>query len=263
MKVLVIADIHANWAALSAIREDFDVCLCLGDLVDYGPNPKPCIDWVRKNCAHVVRGNHDHGVAQLVPAFGDSGFRYLSAVTRPLMIERLGVEDRRWLGRLPVTRYLRIDAYRILMVHATPRDPLDEYLFQDKQAWQRRVEHLEVDLVCVGHTHHQFAMDVGSAIVLNPGSVGQPRDGDARAAYAIIQDGKIELRRIDYPVEETIQEIQALPIPDKAKLLSTSIFRSGRWAPENYVTGNGNGTTGLRTHSLSSAAVPALSPRTT
>src|SRR5437868_8517392 len=83
MRVLLLADIHANWPALQAITEAHDVCLFLGDLVDYGLEPAPCIQWVRQRAHHAVRGNHDHGVAQQVPVAGRTGFKYLTSVTRP------------------------------------------------------------------------------------------------------------------------------------------------------------------------------------
>ena len=84
VRILLIADIHSNWPALRAIQESFDVCLFLGDLVDYGPDPVPCIDWVRQNVQASVRGNHDHAVAQRILPKGNSGFRKLAVATRPL-----------------------------------------------------------------------------------------------------------------------------------------------------------------------------------
>ena len=95
------------WAALQAINEPHDVCLCLGDLVDYGLQPRQCIDWVRKHAQHTVRGNHDHGVAQHIQVSGRSGFKYLTTVTRPLTQELLTPEERRYLGRLPITKRAR------------------------------------------------------------------------------------------------------------------------------------------------------------
>src|SRR5207247_6106406 len=101
MRILLLADIHGNWPALQAIQEPHDLCLCLGDLVDYALEPQPCTDWVRKNCSHGVRGNHDHGAAQDVPETGKTGFKYLSAVTRPLTRQRLSAEGLGDLPRLP------------------------------------------------------------------------------------------------------------------------------------------------------------------
>src|SRR5271165_1781162 len=104
MRILLVSDIHANWPALQALREPHDVCLCLGDVVDYGVDPAPCVDWVRRRTQHAVRGNHDHGAAQNVVTTGQRGFRYLTAVTRPLTRERLHADDLRFLAQLPVTR---------------------------------------------------------------------------------------------------------------------------------------------------------------
>src|SRR5262245_40580557 len=75
MRILVVADIHANWPALAAINEPHDVCLCLGDLVDYGPDPGPCVRWAMEHATYAIRGNHDHGVAQRVLVMGDKGYR--------------------------------------------------------------------------------------------------------------------------------------------------------------------------------------------
>src|SRR5438270_12641068 len=114
MRILLVADIHANWPALQAVAaETYDVCLCLGDLVDYGLEPAPCVAWVREHAQHTVRGNHDHGVAQNVAVSGRNGYKYLSGITRPLTRQRLAVEDLRYLGHLPVTRMLTIDDTRI------------------------------------------------------------------------------------------------------------------------------------------------------
>jgi putative phosphoesterase len=228
MRILILADIHGNWPALQALHEPCDVCLCLGDLVDYALEPAPCIDWVRRNAHHVVRGNHDHGAAQNVTVQGRNGFRYLTSVTRPLSRERLGEDDLRYLSRLPLTQMLTLDDTRFLLVHATPRDPLDEYAPPDVEFWKRRLQDVEADVVCVGHTHQPYVLEVGDKLVINPGSVGQPRDGDARASFAIIEDYKVELLRVEYPVEETVATIQASTLPQTAKEVLAEVFRTGK-----------------------------------
>ena len=228
MRILVVSDIHANWPALAAIDEPHDVCLCLGDLVDYGPDPAPCVRWAMDHAHYAIRGNHDHGVAQGIPVIGEDGYRYLTRVTRPLMWDALAHDERRYLLQLPVTQRFTLDGKRFLLVHATPRDPLDEYLMKDPETWARRVQNVEADIVCVGHSHMQFNLMADGVVVLNPGSVGQPRDGDPRAAYAIIDDNKIELKRVAYPVEETIARIEATPLPDRAKEIMRHCLRTGR-----------------------------------
>ena len=228
MRILVVSDIHANWPALAAIDEPHDVCLCLGDLVDYGPDPGPCVRWAMEHATHAVRGNHDHGVAQGVPVVGDNGYRYLTRVTRPSMWESLGPDERRYLLQLPLMARFTLAGKRFLLVHGTPRDPLDEYVMNDEQAWSRRLKDVEADIVCVGHTHMQFNLRAGAAVVINPGSVGNPRDGDPRAAYAIIEGNKIELKRVAYPVEETIARLDASTLPDRAKQMFRECLRTGR-----------------------------------
>jgi putative phosphoesterase len=228
MRILIVSDIHANWAALTAIDQPFDVCLCLGDLVDYGPDPLLCVRWAMTHATYAIRGNHDHGVAQGIPVTGDSGFRYLTRTTRPSMWEALGPDERRYLLQLPVTQRVTLAGRRFLLVHATPRDPLDEYLLKDPTSWSKRLQNVEADIVCVGHTHVQFNIQVNGVTVLNPGSVGLPRDGDPRAAFAVIEDNKIELKRAAYPVEETISRIETMPWPRRAKDIAASVLRLGR-----------------------------------
>jgi putative phosphoesterase len=232
MRILLVADIHANWPALQAVANDaHDVCLCLGDLVDYALEPAPCIDWVRRSARITVRGNHDHGVAQNVTVVGRAGFKYLTGVTRPLTRERLDEKDLRYLAGLPVTRTVTLENTRFLLVHATPRDPLDEYAPADAEFWARRLENVEADVVCVGHTHQPYVLEVGHKLVINPGSVGLPRDGDPRAACAIIENFKVDLRRIEYPVEDTVAVVQASSLPDNAKDMLTDVFRTGVTTP--------------------------------
>jgi putative phosphoesterase len=227
MKILLLADIHANWPALQAVTEPHDVCLFLGDLVDYGLEPGPCIAWARQKAQHAVRGNHDHGAAQDIRVNGRNGFRYLTAATRPLTQERLTAEERRYLTGLPLTRMVTLNDTRFLLVHATPRDPLDEFALPDVDFWGRRLAAVEANVVCVGHTHHPYVLEVGDKLVINPGSVGQPRDGDPRASYAIIEDHRVELKRIEYPIEDTVRTVQESKLPEAAKELLVEVFRTG------------------------------------
>ena len=181
MRILLIADVHANWPALQALNETFDMAVCVGDLVDYALEPAPCIEWIRSHCRFVVRGNHDHGVAQNVSVGGKGGFRYLTSVTRPLTRQRLERPDIRYLAGLPLTQTTSIDEASFLFVHATPRDAMDEYALPDVAFWTRRLQNVDADVICVGHTHHPYVLEVGNKLVINPGSLGQPRDGDPRA----------------------------------------------------------------------------------
>jgi putative phosphoesterase len=235
MRILLLADIHANWPALEAIQEPYDVCICLGDLVDYGVEPLPCIHWVRDHCQHVIRGNHDHAVAQNIVASGDMGYRMLARATRPLMWHLLGAEEKTYLARLPITLRLTLDGFQFYLVHATPRDPLDEFLLDDRVQWERRLQGEDAHFVCVGHTHKQFLLRLNGCQLLNPGSVGQPRDGDPRASYAVIEDGKVQLKRVEYDMDRAIEALVRAPIPDEAKVLAEQVLRTG-----GMTTPNGN-----------------------
>lgn len=223
MRILLLADIHANWPALAAINEKFDACLVLGDLVEYGAQPVECIDWVRQNATVVIRGNHDHSVGQRVPPPTGSGLRGLAGATRLQHWNILSASHLKYLSRLPVSQTVEVGNRRFHLVHATPRDPMDEYLATDAATWTSRLAGIDADFVCVGHTHLQFHLDLGRLQLVNPGSVGQPRDGDPRAAYAIIEDGRVELKRVAYDIEKTVAALRELGLPadlfDQAELL--------------------------------------------
>ncbi|MFQ3593818.1 MAG: metallophosphoesterase family protein, partial [Gemmataceae bacterium] len=113
------------------------------------------------------------------------------------------------------------------LVHASPRDPLDEYSPPDPDFWSRRLAHIDTDVVCVGHTHHPYVLEAEGKRVINPGSVGQPRDNDPRASYAIIQDGQVQLKRVPYPIEETIRTINESPLPPAVKTMLAEVYRRG------------------------------------
>lgn len=227
MRILLVADIHANWPALAAIKERFDACLFVGDAVDYATDPLPCIEWLRSHATAVVRGNHDHSVAQRVQVRPGGTFRRMAAAMRARHYEALGDEQLTWLAQMPVTRYLKLGELRFLLVHATPRDPMDEYMGDSIEQWQQRVEHVDVDFVCVGHTHVPMHLNLETTQIINPGSVGQPRDGDPRAAYAIIDKGQVEFRRVSYDIDQTVRHMRDCGIEDAVISKAELVLRNG------------------------------------
>lgn len=227
MKILVVADIHSNWPALEAIDVTFDACLVLGDIVDYGTNPGPCVDWVRRNATYAIKGNHDHAVVQQVVARGGSGLKRLAAAVRPLQRQLLDSSQFKYLAKLPVTQSFRLDGLSYLLVHATPRDPLDEYLADDINGWREALQAVDADIVCVGHTHLPFELDVDGTKVLNPGSVGQPRDGDPRCSFATIEDGKVTFHRVAYDINATINQMRSTGLDSDAIEFANSMLRTG------------------------------------
>ncbi len=227
MRLLVVGDIHSNWAALQSIQEPFDACVCVGDIVDYGPEPEPCIDWVRENALYCVRGNHDHGVAQEVDVHGAAGFRYLTAVTRPLTCAAISPAQRRFLAELPTRCRFTIAGQRYYMVHATPRDPMDEYARPDPEFWRSRLQGIHADFVLVGHTHQPYVLQVNGTTIVNPGSVGLSRDGDPRASYAIIEDGQVRLCRIEYPIGATLTRLEERLADPLARAMLATVYQRG------------------------------------
>jgi putative phosphoesterase len=245
MRILVVADIHGNRSALEALREPHDLCVCLGDIVDYGPEPAACVDWVREHATHCVRGNHDHGAAQDVVVQGVAGFRYLTAVTRPLTVAALNPDRRRYLADLPTTRMFSAGGKRFLMVHATPRDPMDEYAAADAEFWAPLVAGLHTDYLLVGHTHQPYTLRVNGTLVVNPGSVGLSRDGDPRAAYAVIEGDDVQLKRAEYAPDEMIAKVDETVGDPTARAMLADIYRGGvylaRWAQAKNGNGKANG----------------------
>lgn len=230
MKILILSDIHSNWPALEAVAQaepDFDVCLCAGDVVDYATNPERCIDWVRTRTQCCVRGNHDHAVAQRIRAGGGPGMRDLARATRPWHWHVLDDDRLTWLAELPVTMHLQFDGLRFFLVHGTPRDPLDEYLGNDETQWRNRLQDVEADVVCVGHTHQPFLLDLGNVRVINPGSVGQPRDGDPRASYVVMEDGRIEFRRVEYDIDATVRNLEECGVSREMCQFAEDVLRQG------------------------------------
>ena len=104
---------------------------------------------------------------------------------------------------------------------------MDEYLATDKATWTSRLAGIDADFVCVGHTHLQFHLDLDRLQLINPGSVGQPRDGDPRAAYAIIEDGQVELKRVEYDIDQSVAALRNLGLSDELFHQAESLLRTG------------------------------------
>lgn len=238
MKRALISDIHGNLEALNAVLDDIrqqgiSEIYCLGDVIGYGPNPVECLDIVRRKCAMCLLGNHDQAALFDPEGFNPVAFRAI-LWTRDQIDNSSGgavAVNERWdfLGELPRTH---VEPNR-LFVHGSPRDPTNEYVFPEDIYNQRKMERIFglVESYCFqGHTHipgvfqeeYSFASpdEIGSEVKLgdrkvlvNVGSVGQPRDGDSRAAYIVLdQTAKtVQFRRVLYDIEKTISKIYAIP----------------------------------------------------
>lgn len=213
MTVALLADVHANLVALEAVLADLppiDGLWVMGDTVGYGPDPAETLALLRERSATLVAGNHDRAVAT------GEGLRLFNPFARAAAeLHRgwLSPEDRDALAALPVTLE---PAEGYVICHGSPRDPLWEYVFDTGTA-AAAMATVPAARCCVGHTHVPavFRLDDGRSLV-NPGSVGQPRDGDPRAAYALLDvaSGTVVFRRVEYDVGETQRRMRGRRLPE-------------------------------------------------
>lgn len=213
MKIVILSDIHANLAALKALPEqDFDQLWCIGDLVDYGPRPREVIAWVKRKAAITVRGNHDNAAGFATDPQCSQPYKRLAAETLRYTREVCSEDDFAFLRNLPVHYAAILGAMRFYLVHAIPTDPLFGYCPEGSDQWESEAKCASADMLVVGHTHTPFIRTVGKTVVVNPGSLGQPKTGRSQACYAVWEDGNIELKEYDYPIADTIQQIREMPI---------------------------------------------------
>jgi predicted phosphodiesterase len=236
VKRALISDIHSNLEGLEAVLADIraqnvDEIYCLGDIIGYGPNPRECIDLVAANCKLTILGNHDQG-ALFDPEGFNAGAERAIFWTREQLESTSGdpvANGRRWdfLGNLP--RSHRDNGF--LFVHGSARNPLNEYVFPEDVHHPKKMEKLFslVERFCFqGHTHvpgvftpdgnflrpdqidNKFRLSEGKAM-FNVGSVGQPRDRDSRSCYVVVENDVVTYRRVEYPIDVTVEKIYAIP----------------------------------------------------
>lgn len=233
----IISDIHSNLAALEAVLEDIDsqgiprIC-CLGDVVGYGPQPMECWDLVRRRCKIIIRGNHD----QALSADGIGRFhpRARAAIewTRARLLQD---EDGESIVDILSTLPTHFRCQGRLYVHGSPRGKTMDYLLPrdsfDRERMDREFREVEV---CAfnGHTHIPGVVEKGEAFripesipdacyiigdmpaIINVGSVGQPRDGNPKACYVVVDENRVQYRRVEYDVELTCGLILGIPSLD-------------------------------------------------
>jgi diadenosine tetraphosphatase ApaH/serine/threonine PP2A family protein phosphatase len=232
VRIAVLSDIHANLPALEAVlgsvdAERPDAVWCLGDVVGYGPNPNECCDLIRARADVVLCGNHDLAVIGRISLEDFSG----DAGTAARWTQEVLTEDRRqWLATLAPSS----ERPNAELFHASPRDPVWDYVLSEEVALQS-IRMTSAWLVLVGHSHIALAIAYdgkelagglaptgtepdlnGRRWLLNPGSVGQPRDGDPRAAWLMIDfvAGRAAFHRVEYPIETVQAQIRAAGLPE-------------------------------------------------
>ena len=227
MKIAIISDIHANLEALKAFPETCDELWMLGDLVNYGPNPREVIQFIRDRAAMVVRGNHDNAVGCGEDPRCSSRYREMAEATQEFTFGVLNGAEKQYLASLPLTASRVVDGKRFVLCHATPENPLFEYCGPDSPKWIDSAESVSADVLLVGHTHLPFIREGRGRTIANPGSLGQPKNGSPEACYAIWEGARMELRKYPYPFEETITKLGALNLGLKVTDDLAAVLRTG------------------------------------
>ena len=238
MPTALISDIHSNLEALSAVIADAekrgcDRIICLGDITGYGPNPLECVDLIMEKCTLAMMGNHDFAVLYEPTSFNASA-EQSTYWTRTQFEQEPDLAKRKarfeFLGNLSI----RHSDDEGIFVHASPRRPINEYVFPD-DATTAPVKMQQIyDRIpkrCfTGHTHvpgvftdepdfyppsdlgGKYTFTEDEKCIINPGSVGQPRDRDPRASYAILTDSAVEFFRVEYDIESVVKKVLEIPM---------------------------------------------------
>ena len=232
MRALIVADVHANLEALEAVIADarsegwIDVIWCLGDIVGYGPQPRECIAMLRGFPHLAIAGNHD---LVAIDAIGLEDFNSVAAASAVWTRGQISGEDRTWLAALPST----VTESEFTLVHGSLSDPVWHYLTSAPDA-ESNFQLQTTPYCLIGHSHLPLAfvesggqvtgghLSSNSSIqlnhdrvVANPGGLGQPRDGDPRACYALLDTGarRLDFRRVAYDIEKTQDKMREAGLP--------------------------------------------------
>jgi putative phosphoesterase len=207
MRVLLLADVHANWEALLALQRaepQPDAVLFAGDAVGYGPEPAQCVRWLRANTRAAVRGNHEVGLSRpgslpppaVPPELDEAARQTLAQARRALTLADLAALDD-W----PLVTHAALGGATFGLCHATPADPIGAP-FSPATASEPELESLfagaAADVFVLGHTHLPALRRWGQRLIVNPGSLGQPRYGSPDATYAVWDDGRLQIHHLHY-----------------------------------------------------------------
>ena len=202
-KIAVISDIHSNIFALEEVlkdiqkRKNVDEIICLGDVVGYYPYPNECIELVRENCSTCMLGNHDSGVLGDEPAF------YFNPTAYEMIVwtkKEIKPDNLKWLTTLPRKKTIERKGKSMFLVHGSPFNTFDYFDAYSEKQWnymlKQAFEKTKTDLLLVGHTHVPIKTKYEKKFFLNPGSVGQPRNGIPGAFYSIINFNPLSVSMI-------------------------------------------------------------------
>jgi putative phosphoesterase len=220
MKIAILSDVHSNLAALEAVASrlpSYDELYCLGDVVGYGPQPNEVIEKLQLLRPRIVlMGNHDYAVV----TGNVEGFSFHAAKAVEWTRRELAEAGRSYLASLSPSVKLEREGVVLALYHGSPRDPLTEYIFPGipETVGRALLQMASAKVVLLGHTHMPMLYRYDGCVLANPGSVGQPRDGDPRASYALLTltryEMAFEVYRVEYDVESVAQRIIRNGLPN-------------------------------------------------
>jgi putative phosphoesterase len=218
LKIAVLSDIHSNSEALQAVSKNLDVdrILVLGDSIGYGANPNEVLDWLQENECICIKGNHEEAVIS-----GETGwFNPFAARAILWTRDRITSANLAFIESLEAKKIVAFGGLKVAMCHGSPNDPLYEYVYKEthEHLFDYYLQKENSNVIAMGHTHLPFLWVGKNGAVLNPGSVGQPRDGDKRASFAIInvEDDVpvVEHYRVEYDIDSAVKKILEAGLPE-------------------------------------------------
>jgi putative phosphoesterase len=226
-RAAVITDIHGNLPALQAVLGGIDELgvdnvYCGGDLVGYGPHPNEVCRLIEQRAIPTIYGNYDYAIGRDLEdcgcAYRDQHDRELGQQSIAWTLAHTDEHSKEFMRGLPFDRRFELAGKRVRLVHGSPRK-VNEYLFEDKPArtFERIAAGADCDVLVFGHTHQPWIHEYAGVLFVNCGSVGKPKDGDPRAAFAVLgrESGEVSARieRAGYEVESVAREVAAVGLP--------------------------------------------------
>jgi len=217
-KVAVIADVHSNVIALQEVIKhvkNSDLILCAGDLIGYNPWPNECVKLIQQNRVHSVIGNHDAAIVARSNDVMNPQAKAALQYTRQIISD----ENVEYLNSISKKLTIQVEDLKICAYHGSPLFPLKQYVYPwaPQRFLRMLVDMAESDVLILGHTHIPMLFNFNNKLLINPGSVGQPRDKNPRASYMILQiEGQrisVEQHRVDYDTEVVMSKIIEVGLP--------------------------------------------------